>query len=1197
MPACFRGAALFAITASVAEARRATGAIRLRFLCNESAASGSGGGEPTFHLITSPPVKTIRSLAFTLLTLLAAAAPERALATADYVYHEHTANDPGIGGQYVNPLAPTAAQSVEVRFQVEFQFSTDQARVYYTTDGSAPAGAFGVPTGTTAVLTGAYIGSFEFLAVTDVISATIPAQTAGTTVKYIVSAWHSGGGAEIFGNSGEFSSPFTTSGQANVFTYTVAVPDIAVIAVEGLGIDIPSGGTSSFDRGQTKTFTILNSGTATLNLGTIGLSGAGSTQFVLNTTGTSTTLAPGATTTFTVNFLFFQTEAGTFTVPLTIASDDPDENPFTLNVSGTVAPPMLEVRNAAGFVAASGFTFDTGSQVVGTTSGLKFISVRNKGDLPLTISGALVSGDTGDFTAAPPSSIPAGEFTGFVVRFSPTAAGTRTATLRLTSNDPTANPFDVVLTGTGLGSEIDLSEGGVPIADGGATSFGAVNVGSTSTKTFTITNTGTDTLTLGAVTKDGSGASAFTVNTTGMAASLAPSATTTLSVTFTPTSGSSYAAAIHLTNNDSNENPYDINLSGSGIAPEITVSESGTSLVDGTSTVDFGSANVTKTFTVANVGSQQLTLTAPTVDGANASEFTVNAKAMATSLAPNETTTFTVTSALTKSVGPRTAAVHLGSNDGDENPFDIALTASVSPPTNLLVDEAGDVNDGDYSTGHLTLREAIALANSDSAANTITFAPALDGTPILLVSALPAITQAVTITGRGADKTIIDAQQTGRVFTIDDGSTGTTIAVALSDLTARNGLSAVGQNGGGIINAENLTLRRCAITGNRAQGPGNQGGPFGGGVFSSGALTMDACEVSGNVSDSVGGGVFIGGTATATNSTISGNSALTAGGFGVAALGGGPASATVVNCTVVSNTGSAAPFGTAFGGLFSYGAALTLHNNLVAGNLENGSPGDLRTVQGGSITAATNNLIADPASAGGLTHGVDGNILGNGAGSLLPLADIASALANNGGATKTHALATGSPALDAGSNSAASGLTTDQRGAGYSRVVSGTVDIGAFELGSGANVVQLPDIIVTSMGQAGGERRHHYRSSRHIWILHGRFVCRGVGGGGRHDQGDDQATHRPGVPASAGLQLLRRGVFIRIWDIQRRQRHSDPLVPRCDRGNDLECDRQRVRKVGQRRHLRFSQHCRSAVRHDHRDRCGAVVHGGSQHDR
>ena len=53
-------------------------------------------------------------------------------------------------------------------------------------------------------------------------------------------------------------------------------------------------------------------------------------------------------------------------------------------------------------------------------------------------------------------------------------------------------------------------------------------------------------------------------------------------------------------------------------------------------------------------------------------------------------------------------------------------------------------------------------------------------------------------------------------------------------------------------------------------------------------------------------------------------------------------------------------------------------------------------------------------------------------------------LGNYGGPTQTMALLPGSPAIDAGSNALIpAGVTTDQRG--LPRIVSGIVDIGAFE--------------------------------------------------------------------------------------------------------------------------------------------------------
>lgn len=139
------------------------------------------------------------------------------LATANYVYHEQTSNNPGCGSvAYMSPLAPTAGQAVAIRFKVEYQFYTNQVRVYYTTDGSDPSGAFGGGTGTTQVIAATYGCTFGSPLV-DVANAIIPGQLSNTTVKYKISAWHSGGGDEIFANSGGC----TTSSCATTFSYNV----------------------------------------------------------------------------------------------------------------------------------------------------------------------------------------------------------------------------------------------------------------------------------------------------------------------------------------------------------------------------------------------------------------------------------------------------------------------------------------------------------------------------------------------------------------------------------------------------------------------------------------------------------------------------------------------------------------------------------------------------------------------------------------------------------------------------------------------------------------------------------------------------------------------------------------------------------------------------------------------------------------
>jgi hypothetical protein len=121
-----------------------------------------------------------------------------------------------------------------------------------------------------------------------------------------------------------------------------------------------------------------------------------------------------------------------------------------------------------------------------------------------------------------------------------------------------------------------------------------------------------------------------------------------------------------------------------GTAPEIVVEELvGTPLVSGTSTVNLGhtvtGSATTKTFTVKNTGTGDLTGLGITIDGTDAARFTVTAHPTAP-VGPGGATTFTVTFTPT-TTGMKTAALHLANNDTDENPFDLVLTARVLSAT------------------------------------------------------------------------------------------------------------------------------------------------------------------------------------------------------------------------------------------------------------------------------------------------------------------------------------------------------------------------------------------------------------------------------------------------------------------------------------------------------------------------------------
>ncbi|MCA9068952.1 MAG: VCBS repeat-containing protein, partial [Planctomycetaceae bacterium] len=174
---------------------------------------------------------------------------------------------------------------------------------------------------------------------------------------------------------------------------------------------------------------------------------------------------------------------------------------------------------------------------------------------------------------------------------------------------------------------------------------------------------------------------------------------------------------------------------------------------------------------------------------------------------------------------------------------------------------------------------------------------------------------------------------------------------------------------------------------------------------------------------------FDGATGVITNTTISQNST------GVVI---GDSTVTVNNSTITLNLKGIGQNGFTL----DEPAMVNLNSTIVAGNSFINIPQDV-DLRGASIEAQ-NSLIGDALTSGGIVHGQNGNIVGNrGVGSININRVLDTTLRDNGGPTPTHALVSGSPAINAGINPM--NLQFDQRGPGFVRVQQGGTDIGAFE--------------------------------------------------------------------------------------------------------------------------------------------------------
>ncbi len=293
-----------------------------------------------------------------------------------------------------------------------------------------------------------------------------------------------------------------------------------------------------------------------------------------------------------------------------------------------------------------------------------------------------------------------------------------------------ATPAQIsVYNGNGTGGAIRTDNTGV-------FTFPAAAVGVPgSPQTFTIENTGGSTLTIQSITNAASGNPGdFVVSTTGMATSLAANATTTFTVTFSPSATGSRSAVVQIASSDTTTSLFRINVAGPGAAtsgPQISVFDGsgigGKQEASNTGTFGFSpiltsGSSSPQTFIIENTGTTNLAFSSPsvTVAGSNPGDFIVSTAGMATSLAPNATTSFTVTFEPT-AVGTRTAQVQIASNDPNTNPFSINVSgtavAALGPQLSVF---AGNSTSGSALVDGNSFALPTTLSGSSSSVQTFT---------------------------------------------------------------------------------------------------------------------------------------------------------------------------------------------------------------------------------------------------------------------------------------------------------------------------------------------------------------------------------------------------------------------------------------------------------------------------------------------
>lgn len=239
-----------------------------------------------------------------------------------------------------------------------------------------------------------------------------------------------------------------------------------------------------------------------------------------------------------------------------------------------------------------------------------------------------------------------------------------------------------------------------------------------------------------------------------------------------------------------------------------------------------------------------------------------------------------------------------------------------------------------------------------------------------------------------------------------------------SKLTVTSGvvISNSATSGGGIANegvGASTTISATRIGGNVVTGSG-------GGIFNNGVMAITNSTLDHNQARSGGGIEHFGGNMSLTNVTVSGNNATDNGG-GLYVLG----SLSARYLTVAFNGA-----GGSGGNIYHDQAQATYSGVLVSDATAGGNCGR----NGGQVSTTGNNL--ESTNTCSFTAGTD----------LVNQNPLLGPLQANGGATWTHALAVGSPAIDAvplGINFCGMAVAADQRG--IVRPQGARCDIGAFE--------------------------------------------------------------------------------------------------------------------------------------------------------
>ena len=244
-----------------------------------------------------------------------------------------------------------------------------------------------------------------------------------------------------------------------------------------------------------------------------------------------------------------------------------------------------------------------------------------------------------------------------------------------------------------------------------AQDFGSVTVGqSSSSKLVTITNTGGQGLSLTSISVTGANPSDFAATPNcSIPTVLAPNATCTISVSFSPTAAGPRQANLSFADNAPGS-PQSIPLSGTGVAPQSSVSLAPASLTFA-STLQ-GATSQPQTVTLTSLGPATLHISSVLLSGANPADFLLTngcSGAYPVAASCNIVVAFSPIA-----TGQRTASLTI-SDDAPDSPQSVPLTgtgAAPPPGTPVVKLSSTSISFGSITQGTSVAAQVITLSSS-----------------------------------------------------------------------------------------------------------------------------------------------------------------------------------------------------------------------------------------------------------------------------------------------------------------------------------------------------------------------------------------------------------------------------------------------------------------------------------------------------